>query len=1178
MRLSHIKLAGFKSFVDPTHFHLPGQIVGIVGPNGCGKSNVIDALRWVLGESKASALRGESMQDVIFNGSGQRKAIARASVELVFDNTLGRAAGQWSSYAEIAIKRVLLRNGDSSYFINNQKVRRRDITDIFLGTGLGARAYAIVEQGMISRIIEAKPEELRVFLEEAAGVSKYRDRRRETSLRLNETRDNLLRVGDILQEMDHQLVHLTAQAATARQYRELETQRDSTQQLLWLLKKQQAELLQSGFAQQIEAVRTELEAQTAALRLLESQLETQRSEHYRLTDLLGSRQGELYGANGEVARLEQQIQHAQQQQQRLTQQIAALTLQVEQQQQQYRTATEQLAHWQSEQCAAELKQAEAQQQAQAAGESLPQAEQAARTSRANLNALQREQLQLRQQLQLAQTQHANLQRNIGQLAVRQTRLLQEQESLPLPDESARQLLQAELTEVETRRLDAEGERLELQAKLPAAEQTRQRQRAVLQQHERQAVQLEARLHALQALQQQVDGDQQLSGWLQQQGLAGASRLWQALRIEAGWETALEAVLRERLNALALPKLTDALVWRQMPPARLAIFTSRPDDPCEPDFPPSLPEDAGYGQLKPLLDYVQCQDEQVRPVLREWLASVYTVADVAQALASQLPGGACLVTPEGHLIGAHGLLFYAPDSQLHGVLTRQRAIEQLGLEIILNNQMVEKDRRLTDEAVKHCREIEAQIPPLQTLISQQTQHQHVLQMQLLKLDQATERYRERGAQISRELQELAEFLSTEQAQQAGFAGQMTQRQAQTVSLQLQLDEVQQQDVLLDGALEVEREQQRQRQHRLQEANFSMRTCTDKISDLQKSAQLLAAALGQSGQNLQLLHDELSGSQDDVAAQQLQQALAVRGLAEQALSDARNALEQAGEQLQTRQQARLSCEHSLNQLREKLAGLALREQEARLYAEQWEAQLQGVDEAVLLPLLASAKPVQLQNELNLLNHSIDELGAVNLAALEELQTATERKLYLDAQALDLQQAMATLEDAIRHIDRESRELLMDTFNQVNVQLAELFPVLFAGGEARLVLTGDEILEGGVQVMAQPPGKKNSSIHLLSGGEKALTAIALIFSLFQLNPAPFCLLDEVDAPLDDTNTERLCALVRKMSQHTQFVFISHNKIAMEMAQQLIGVTMQEKGVSKVVSVDIEAALRLREAGVVL
>ncbi|MDD5612483.1 MAG: AAA family ATPase, partial [Gallionella sp.] len=309
MRLSQIKLAGFKSFVDPTHIHLPGQIVGVVGPNGCGKSNVIDALRWVLGESKASALRGESMQDVIFNGSGKRKPVSRASVELIFDNSLGKAVGQWSSYAEISIKRVLQRNGDSSYFINTQKVRRKDITDIFLGTGLGARAYAIIEQGMISRIIEAKPEELRVFLEEAAGVSKYRDRRRDTSLRLNDTRDNLLRVADILQEMDAQLLHLGEQAVVARQYRELESQRDTTQQLLWLVKKQEAQGLRNQHLQNIEKTRTELEAETARLRETENRMEAVRSQHQQLSDALHTRQGELYAANAEIAQLEQQIKH-----------------------------------------------------------------------------------------------------------------------------------------------------------------------------------------------------------------------------------------------------------------------------------------------------------------------------------------------------------------------------------------------------------------------------------------------------------------------------------------------------------------------------------------------------------------------------------------------------------------------------------------------------------------------------------------------------------------------------------------------------------------------------------------------------------------------------------------------------------------------------------------------------
>jgi len=349
LRLSHIKLAGFKSFVDPTHIALPGQIVGVVGPNGCGKSNVIDALRWVLGESRASALRGESMQDVIFNGSAKRKPVSRASVELIFDNSLGKAAGQWSSYAEISIKRVLQRDGDSSYHINNQHVRRKDITDIFLGTGLGARAYAIIEQGMISRIIEAKPEELRVFLEEAAGVSKYRDRRRETELRLGDTRENMLRVNDILHELEKQLLHLAEQAEVAAKYRALEATRDTSQHLLYLVNKREAETRRVRYAQQVEKTRTELEAETARLREAESQLEGLRSGHYQLSDALHAKQGELYGTNAEIARLEQQIAHLNDQRTRLTQQLATGELQMEQQRSQLQGVQGLLAHWQQQQ-------------------------------------------------------------------------------------------------------------------------------------------------------------------------------------------------------------------------------------------------------------------------------------------------------------------------------------------------------------------------------------------------------------------------------------------------------------------------------------------------------------------------------------------------------------------------------------------------------------------------------------------------------------------------------------------------------------------------------------------------------------------------------------------------------------------------------------------------------------
>ncbi len=1171
LRLSQIKLAGFKSFVDPTHISLPGQIVGVVGPNGCGKSNVIDALRWVLGESKASALRGETMQDVIFNGSSKRKPVSRASVELIFDNSLGKANGQWSSYAEISIKRVLQRDGDSSYHINNQHVRRKDITDIFLGTGLGARAYAIIEQGMISRIIEAKPEELRIFLEEAAGVSKYRDRRRETELRIGDTRDNLLRVSDILQELEKQLVHLGAQAEVAKQYRALETQRDTTQHLFWLVKKQEAEAQRARFTHAIEKTRTELEAETARLRDIESRLESARSGHYQLSDALHVKQGELYTANAEIARLEQHIKHVAEQRQRMTQQLANTEKQIEQQKHQRHGVHTLLEHWQRQQEGAGTKVTEAEQLAQREGENLPQAEEAARTAQDRHNELQREQLQLQQQLQLAETQREHLQRAIQQLESRRSRLLLEKDNLPGADRGALQQAQQQVNELEQESAEQVKKLAHLQEQLPLADTQRRNQRDSLQQQERMLAQTEARLHALQQLQRQIDSDKNLNAWLQQHQLDKLPRLWQSIRIESGWEDALEAVLRERLNALALPSLDAASIWNDAPPAKLAVFAPSGNGQ----------EHIESAQLKSLLSYVQCQDAQVLPVMRDWLTHVYAVADVSQgyALRAQLPAGGWFVTPHGHLVGAHSVLFHAPDSQLHGVLARQREIEKLELELAEQTRNAEYSRAQVAQAEQHYQSIEMQIAPLRAAGNESQQRLHSLQMNILKLNQAHERSVERTAQIESEMQEVADLLGSEQRQQQGIDEQMAVLREQIAAFYAQVDEAQRHANAQDIALREQRGRAQHAQHALQEARFFAKTCAEKITDLQHNVQQINEALAQFDQNLTQLRADLSVSEDETAQQQLQAALQSRQACEQALGEARNILENATVELQKLEQERLACEHKLNPLRDKLGELTLKEQESRLHFEQWSEQLQGVDEQLLLPLLESGnnKPNALQGELNRLNADIEALGAVNLAALEELQTATERKAYLDAQAADLNEAMATLEDAIRRIDKESRELLMDTYNQVNRHLSEMFPVLFAGGEARLVLTGEEILDSGVQVMAQPPGKKNSSIHLLSGGEKALTAIALIFSLFQLNPAPFCLLDEVDAPLDDTNTERLCALIKKMAQHTQFVFISHNKITMELAQQLVGVTMQEKGVSKVVAVDIEEALRLRDEAMV-
>ncbi|MBI5918039.1 MAG: chromosome segregation protein SMC [Nitrosomonadales bacterium] len=1173
MRLSHIKLAGFKSFVDPTHIALPGQMVGVVGPNGCGKSNVIDALRWVLGESRASALRGESMQDVIFNGSLQRRPVSRASVELVFDNSLGKAAGQWASYAEIAIRRVLQRDGESSYFINNQRVRRKDITDIFLGTGLGARAYAIIEQGMISRIIEAKPEELRVFLEEAAGVSRYRDRRRETEHRLADTRDNLLRVADIRQELETQLTHLAAQAEVAKLYRALERQRETAQQLLWLLRKQEAALQRSRQAQAAECTKTELEAETAQLRETEARLEQARAAHYLLSDELHGKQGALYEANAEVARLEQQLGHFQAQRQRIGQQIASNERLIEQQRAQSQVVLQKLEHWRHEQEVAALRLEDAVLVVEEEAERLPQAEAEFQMAQEHSQTVQRERLLLQQQVQLVESQRGHLQRVIQQLETRRVRLLLEKDNLPPPDEAELERVRGEYAELEVSRTDSQQRLAVLQEQLPQADTARRKLRATLVQQERMLAQTEARLAALQQLQQRLDAEQSLPAWLARHGLTHAPRLWQSLRIAAGWETALEAVLRERLNAITLQNLDEAEAWGNAPPGKLVVFAAEVGRDLS-----RHGTDVGINpDLQRLSKFVTCQDESAATVLADWLASVYVADGLADALARRggLPPGACLVTPQGHLVGAHGVVFHAPDSALAGVLARSREIERLERESAEQQTGLEFARQHQDEAERAHQQIEGQIAPLRQQVNEAQQRQHGLQMLALKLSQAGERSRERIQQIGSEMQEIAGQLSEEERGQQELALQLEALTERFAGFQAEVEQAQRRMAERESVLRSQRARSQQAQQVLQEARFYVKTCADKLVDAEQEQRRSTVSQTQIEHDIALLREEQAQILDDDAQQDLQQALGSRAQCEAALAAARNALEAATQALNRLDRERLIGEQRLPPLRDKLAELTLKEQESRLHFEQWAAQLQGVDEATLMPLLADARPNALQAELNRLAAEIESLGAVNLAALDELQSAQERKAWLDAQAADLTEAMATLESAIRRIDRESRELLMGTFNEVNRHLAELFPVLFAGGEARLVLTGDEILDSGVQVMAQPPGKKNSTIHLLSGGEKALTAIALVFSLFQLNPAPFCLLDEVDAPLDDTNTERLGKLIKKMSERTQFVFISHNKITMELAQQLIGVTMQEKGVSRVVAVDIEAALKMREEG---
>ena len=1169
MRLTHIKLAGFKSFVDPTHIPLPGQLVGVVGPNGCGKSNVIDAVRWVLGESSARHLRGETMQDVIFNGSGERKPTHRASVELVFDNSLGKAAGPWSKYSEISVKRVLEREGESAYFINNMHVRRKDVADIFLGTGLGGRAYAIIEQGMISRIVDARPEELRTFLEEAAGISKYRERRRETEQRLEDTRENLARVDDILQELAKQLEHLEGQAEVAARYRTLEAQLKLTQQLLWLLRRQDAAHQRNRLNREMEQAGVQLEAETARLRELENSLEQLRQSHYAQSDTVHAAQGALYEVNAEVARLEQALAHQRDSQRRVENQLRA----VEEERAEGEREDIQLREALTAQQQALTQARELLQQRRSEHESisaaLPEAEAEAERTRGEVEGAQQAAARCEQATQVETTRHEHAERVLAQLEQRRQRLENEQAELERAKPEGLEQLERELADLQYQ-YDARRERLnQVEEALPEAEATHRTAAEVADALARDLGALEARCTALELLQQQVSRSGEMHAWLDNHQLDGFGRLWQGLRVEPGWEDALEAVLRERLNGIAIDDLQRAAGWLNQPPPGKVSFFQKGEGPT------SATELAGR---KPLLSLISCTDPGVAMVLSDWLDRVYVVHDAAEGFAQRasLPAGAMLLCPQGHVFTRNSASFHAADSEVHGILARQREIEELRRKHAALEDEGARLRANATQAQAELQQCRDEALDLRAQAEDLRQQCHDLQLDHVRLSEQAERALQRSSQIERELEEIHVEVEDEQTQRDAAEEARVRLQSELIDLRQWLNGAREADhdasVLLAG-----KRQAAQAAHtQLQEADFQDRVAAQKIGDIERALAALAEKQARLAATADTLEQELAGLDHTPIQIELDRALRLRVEREGTLAQAREALDEAEHVLRETEQQRLSCEQRLNPLRDRLGDLRLKEQEVRLAEENFAQQLAevGADEEQLAARIEKGmRPNALQGDINRLSEEIAALGAVNLAALEELEAARSRKSYLDSQSQDLREAVGTLENAIRRIDKETRERLQTTFDRVNENLVQMFPALFGGGEARLVMTGEEILDAGLQIVARPPGKRNTSIHLLSGGEKALTALSLVFSLFQLNPAPFCLLDEVDAPLDDTNTERFCDLVRKMSQITQFLFISHNKITMEMAAQLVGITMPEQGVSKVVAVDIEEALRLTE-----
>ncbi|MFN9281192.1 MAG: chromosome segregation protein SMC [Betaproteobacteria bacterium] len=1170
MRLNQIKLSGFKSFAEPTTFQLPGQLVGVVGPNGCGKSNIMDAVRWVLGESKASELRGESMQDVIFNGSGQRKPANRASVELVFDNADARAGGQWNSFSEIAVRRVLTRDGTSSYYINSQPVRRRDVQDVFLGTGLGPRAYAIIGQGTISRIIESRPEELRLFLEEAAGVSKYKERRRETENRLKDTRENLTRVDDILRELNANLDKLEKQAEVAQTYRSLQDQGTLKLHQLWFLKQRDAAGEEARVRQAAADAATALEARLAQLRQVEAELETVRQAHYAAADRLHLAQGALADAALEVSRLEERIRYVVESRQRVEQRMADLRAQQSQWAQRQDEAQAELegmaVGMEAAQEQGEVLEAQAQDQA----DGLPALEDAVRAAQGVANAQRAAAGQVQQQIQVLAAESRSIEEQSRQLQSRREKLMAERQGLARPDLTRLEELKRDLDLAAQHHAEVERQLHQLQDEVPLLdEQRRAQQQAANHEAARQA-DLAARLEALRALQEKVQTEGKLKPWLSRHGLDALQGLWTRVHIESGWETALESALRERLSALEVGRLDTVRAFAaDAPPARLAFY-------CP---PAAVPPDE-HRTLPRLADLLRLGDASLKALLSDWLEGVYTASSLEQALAdrSRLTRGEVIMTREGHAVSPFAVTFYAPDSEQAGMLARAQEIENLDRALRGQQLMADDARTALVRLDAAYTQASQRLAGVRREAADAQSRAHQLQVEWMRLSQQAEAAQARRGQLDDELGELDARL--EELQERRATGEARFEELDLALAEAQERHAQLEETVIDAerTLSDAREQQRSLERQAQEARFQVRALAARRDELHRLVETAAQQMDSGAQTGTQLEIELEALNDAAAQAGLQAALALKLEREQHLGAVRSEYDDLTSRMRRGDEQRMETERSLEPLREQITKLQLEVQAAQLGGAQYLEQLQ----AAAVDLEALARSIEeggvrlwgLQGEIDRIQREVNALGAVNLAALDELTASRERKTFLDAQYADLNDAIGTLEDAIRKIDLETRDLLRQTFEQVNEHFGRMFPSLFGGGAARLVMTGDEILDAGVQVMAQPPGKKNSTIHLLSGGEKALTAIALVFAIFQLNPAPFCLLDEVDAPLDDANTERYAKLVSEMSRATQFLFISHNKIAMEMARQLIGVTMQEQGVSRIVAVDMESAVGMAQA----
>jgi chromosome segregation protein len=1164
MRLSKIKLAGFKSFVDPTTIRFPSNLIGVVGPNGCGKSNVIDAVRWVMGESSAKHLRGDSMADVIFNGSSARKPVGTATIELVFDNSDALAGGQFANYAEISARRVLSRDGTSSYFLNGARCRRKDITHLFLGTGLGPRSYAIIEQGMISRLIEAKPDELRMYLEEAAGISRYKERRRETETRIRHTRENLARLNDVRDEVEKLIRHLQRQARTAERYRTMKAEERRFEAELLALRLAGLETEEAAHKAALAERDTALQAALAGLRHVEAELERARDRHREDGEALNAVQGNYYRIGAEISRLEQAIQHARELRQHQAQELD----QADQGLQDVRAHIER-----DQELVAELNRVlgelgpelEAARNAEAASvEALRMAEERMQDWQAAWETFNRDASAARETVEVERARIEQLDAQIARLVERRNRLDEERERLASEADSDNVGgLEAELAQALERERSTQARDVAVRDEIVALREQDQQLVAQLDAGRNTLQTLRGTLASLEALQEAALGRRSgnAAQWLEEQGLTERPRLAEKLTVEPGWERAVETVLGNYLQAVCVEGL-DAVA------ATLDSLTQGAV---------SFLETSGASSAAAGAAALAARVQGPAGVLA-LLGGVYATDDLEGALRKrhELNGTESVITRDGIWIGPNWLRVNRAEDPHAGVLAREQEIRELrasigGLayeveelaarhdEIRARLGMLEESRdQVRQEAAEAHRVAAGMQASLQTARSRMEQLESRLQALAREIGEADAHLGEGNDAIRQSRTRLQEGVELT----GGFDARRHGLEAGRESLQ--------------AALREARERAGADRTAAQEIAIRVESRRSSVDSAGLSMQRFQEQLARFSARKQELERQLEADVEPAAERErdLELLLERRIEVEAELAAARRKVQALEAELRELQEQRNVKDQAVDAAREVLEGMRLAAREVSVHRETIAEQLAATGfelDVLRSELPGDAQVASWEARLAQLAERIERLGPINLASIDELKEQSERKTYLDAQLTDLNDALATLENAIRKIDRETRARFKETFDNVNTGMQEIFPRLFGGGHAFLQLESEDLLEAGVTVMARPPGKRISTIHLMSGGEKALTAVALVFSIFQLNPAPFCLLDEVDAPLDDANVERFCDIVRAMSEKVQFVIITHNKTTMEMVHQLTGVTMYEPGVSRLVAVDIDEAVRM-------